>query len=268
MNYELAGHTEMSKKLKIAVIASVLFFLICLSTVFIIKDEFLFKATSDILTIIISSVAAVSILYTFRLMGFKSKEGKVWILLTVGGVFSALGEILWFYYEIILNTQPYPSMADLAYLSGYIFLIAGISIGYFSFKEALRKKDIIIAAILNISLMFFLLYFILVPIYTDPSYDFSSKIASYSYTAGDFLLVLMSSLLFFSFRGAKMSKSWLVILAALVMWALTDSLFTYLDWTGLYEGIPLALTNLGYLISYIFLAFGAYYHKLILKGEA
>jgi hypothetical protein len=257
----------MNKKLKRAIIASALFFLIFLSVILIVKEDFLYRTFTDNLIIMISTAAFIASLFTFKELGFASKEGKVWFFLMLGCFVSAVAEIIWTYYEILLRVNPYPSLADIGYLSCYIFFIISFLMEYLIIKESLQKNIAVFPVLATILLGAVMVYFVLIPIAVDPDYDLLSKIVGYSYLVGDMLLVFLSLLIFFSFRGAKISSSWLMIATALMLWGITDMVFTYVDWVGLYEGTYLVLTDIGYISSYIFLAFGAYYHRLVLGGE-
>jgi PAS domain S-box-containing protein len=49
-----------------------------------------------------------------------------WYLFAVGSALTATGDVLWDVYDLALHTDPFPSAADLLYLGGYPFFLAGM----------------------------------------------------------------------------------------------------------------------------------------------
>ncbi|MBU2561169.1 MAG: hypothetical protein KKD17_02645 [Nanoarchaeota archaeon] len=259
----------MSGRLKMAVILAAAVLLGCIVFfIFFPEDNILFKPIEDALFIVFGLAAGITGIYTFRKLGWRSKEGKVWLLLALGFLGWAVGEFLWLYNEVILEIEPFPSTADIAYLLAYIPLIIGLWIEYNIIKEAIVKKGLMKAVILTSIISIISAYFVLVPIITATDYDLLSKIVSLSYPIGDLLILFPALIFIFVFKGAKMSRSWLFIAIALLLEVIADSSFAYLDWNELYSGTYLILTDLAWLAGYALFAFGAYYHSLIIKGEA
>lgn len=95
---------------------------------------------------------------------FKGSEAKTYASLTIGLIFFFLGEITWTYYQSQFNIDiPYPSLADLFWLIGYIFFIFHIY-GTFSFwrysKKIVNKYIIITSTIISI-IAAFMIYIIM-----------------------------------------------------------------------------------------------------------
>ena len=84
------------------------------------------------------------------------KKDKTAIHLTIGLVFWFIANIIWGYYEIILDiVSPVPSLADLFLLSAYGFLIYRLLVTYKKLGEITNKK---IIYIVSIGTGFFLIY--------------------------------------------------------------------------------------------------------------
>jgi len=49
-----------------------------------------------------------------------------WYLLAAGQLAFLGGDLLWDYYERVLHTDPFPSLADASYLAGYPLLAAAV----------------------------------------------------------------------------------------------------------------------------------------------
>lgn len=258
----------MNKKLKTASIIAALVFLVCIAVyAFISEESSLFTPITDSLFVILGAIAGIMALFTFKTIGWKAKEGKVWLLLGLGFIGLSLGELLWIYNEVILGIEPFPSTADIFYISSYIPMIIALWIEYTVIKEAIQKKEVVKASILTIIATIVSAYFVLIPIIKDAEYDLVSKVTSLSYPIGDLLVLLPVLIFFFVFKGAKMSKSWLLVAIAMTFGVIADSLFAYFDWNELYAGIPLIITDLFWLADYVVFALAAYYHRLIVKGE-
>ncbi len=75
----------------------------------------------------VSTGSVLAILLGARLNGRAGRRG--WLLLAAGaGLFSA-GDAIWYGYEWLLGRAvPFPSVADVLYLSGYPFLVAGVAL--------------------------------------------------------------------------------------------------------------------------------------------
>jgi len=88
------------------------------------------------------------------LLARKYGKGKLamFILYLTAGIFLwFLGELTWGIYELILSIEvPYPSIADIFYLLGYLPLIAGVMLFINLFYPALSRKMRLLTAILSL----------------------------------------------------------------------------------------------------------------------
>jgi PAS domain-containing protein len=50
---------------------------------------------------------------------------RAWLLISLAFAAFCLGDVAWFYLEVVLATQPYPSIADVGYLAFYPLLLLG-----------------------------------------------------------------------------------------------------------------------------------------------
>ena len=106
--------------------------------------------------IINSSIAAGLSLIALVKDRSNIKRDRTAIHLTVGLVFWFIANIIWGYYEIVLDiVSPVPSLADLFLLSAYGFLIYRLLVTYKKLGEITNKK---IIYIVSIGTGFFLIY--------------------------------------------------------------------------------------------------------------
>ena len=264
----------MNKKLKGAIAMTAMIFFICAAVyVLMPKESKPFMIITDSLLVVFSGAAFIGAFFTSKVFGWKSKEGKVWLFLALGYFLLALGEFFWMFNEAILQIKPFPSVADVFYLLAYLPLIAGLLVEYGIIKEIIQKKETEKATLLTILIVTVSTFLVILPIATATDYDLMSKAISLFYPIGDLVIIFPALLFFFVFKRAKspgywlMSRPWMIIAISLIFLTMADLSFAYLDWNGLYTGIPRALTDLAWIANYLLFALGAYYHRIIAKGE-
>ena len=131
---------------------TVYFFLGVIITI-VIGNSFIIFADSDSKVIysnwvlIINSLIAVGLSAIILVKDKDREEGKVGkiekanILLAVGLIFWFIANIIWAYYELVLDiVSPVPSLADIFLLSAYGFLICRLTIVYRKIGHTTNKK--------------------------------------------------------------------------------------------------------------------------------
>ena len=114
---------------------------------------------------ICASIAAGFCISTWRSLSSQEAYKKIWGWVTLGVILWAMAEITWEFYEVVLKiTVPYPSVADLFWLSGYIPIYVALSIAYRTFqaKSSRQQKT----AIIMFAMLFAAasIFFVIVPI--------------------------------------------------------------------------------------------------------
>jgi hypothetical protein len=73
--------------------------------------------------------------------------GKAYLSLAIGYALYTAGDSTWYVYEVILQTAPYPSLADIGYFGFYPFAIYHLwtNIHYFKRKLEKRQKNLLLA---------------------------------------------------------------------------------------------------------------------------
>jgi branched-chain amino acid transport system substrate-binding protein len=131
---------------------TVYFFLGIIITI-VIGNSFIIFADSDSKVIysnwvlIINSLIAVGLCAIILIKDKDREEGKIGkidkanILLAVGLIFWFIANIIWAYYELVLDiVSPVPSLADIFLLSAYGFLICRLTIVYRKIGHTTNKK--------------------------------------------------------------------------------------------------------------------------------
>jgi diguanylate cyclase (GGDEF)-like protein len=92
-----------------------------------VEDESRTTAINDILAMTGSLSAVLGIAYGVWWTNRVDRQMRnAWLFFMLAMVSWALGDVIWAYYELIVGEVPYPSIADIFYLSAYIFFFIGI----------------------------------------------------------------------------------------------------------------------------------------------
>lgn len=201
----------------------------------------------------ITCVMAFGASFAFFSIAFYSK--KVYqkyyptlFLLGLGLFFNGLGELAWFILEL-LGKNPFPSVADVLYLSFYP--IFGLGLLMIPVERKTEKlKAIFDFCIISASLATLIWISILKPIIVSGG-PLIEVLISAGYVFGDFIILFIIVDVIINKLGSLRSHSISIFLAGIIALLLSDLLFTYADFHGFYySGCPL---DLGWIISYLLL---------------
>jgi diguanylate cyclase (GGDEF)-like protein len=175
---------------------------------------------------------------------------RIWAALASGSALYLLGDGLWFLYEGVLHVSPYPSWADVAYLSHYaaiglglIWLVRGRQVG--RDRAAFLDAAILTSAFALPATMFFVM-----PVFAAGGTSLLSMSVAAAYPIGDvFVLAVLVRLVT---GRASRTVSFLSLAAGLVLLLGTDVYYDLLvSW-----GAPMpSWTDACYLLTYLLLGF-------------
>ncbi len=188
------------------------------------------------------------------------------ILLGLGILSWALGQVVWAYEESVLHQPPFPSWSDAGYLAAYPFITLGILL--------LPARRLPLATLLRLLLdsamsmtavVTFSWYFILGPTFLAGADTLLAKAVGTAYPLWD--LVLMLCLLLIAARSSDPAMRWPVGLLALGLCVIvaTDSVFDLQQLHGVYA--TGALTDVGWPLGYMLLGLGARTLRLSPAGQ-
>ena len=66
-------------------------------------------------------ILSIAICFRFKNSG---KHGKAWLLFTAFAISFFIADTTWAIYELVLDVDPFPSLADVFYLAGYPLLFS------------------------------------------------------------------------------------------------------------------------------------------------
>jgi signal transduction histidine kinase len=170
--------------------------------------------------------------------------------LVAGGLFAFfLGEVTWDIYAIGLGQDPFPSLADLFYLSGYVILAAGVLllIRGRSRRRALARASLLDAAIVTVAAAVLSWIFLIDPYASDGSLSFVEQALSAAYPLGD--LLLLTLLAGFLFAPGRPSPAFWLLAGGIATNLVVDTASGALELAGSY-GSEVWLST-GWLLAYV-----------------
>ena len=183
---------------------------------------------SDMAAIATASTALAFSLVVVSRQKLDGLHGKTYAALTVGLAFWIAAEVIWGYYEIALGMDtPFPSVADVFWLAGYVPFAYHLFRTYRFFGKAINPYT---TAIVAAGAAVFLGYTIAL-IYSsmeEPLSDIASFSLGIAYPVLDAVLVVPAiAILLFMRKGELTSVPWMLLSSAMIMYAVGDSGFAY-----------------------------------------
>ena len=120
---------------------------------------------------------------------YRPRPASAWILLLAGQFAFVLGDFLFAYQEYVQHASPFPSIADICYLSGYPLFWAGLVLLIRARYSRKNLTAVIDAAALTTSLALASWLFVMSPIAHDQTLSSTGRLISLAYPLGDVLLL-------------------------------------------------------------------------------
>ncbi len=205
----------------------------------------------DVIYVVLAVFATLSI----ALVASKAKsesDKKILKLFALGLLLYATGDGLWMYYEIIQGIEvPFPSLADVAWLLGYVPIL----MGFYQHRKGLfiasKKKKGFYA----LSAIFLILSIYVLAINVLGAGIFESVINTL-YIAFDFLIIYFYLFTLLSNEPGSLLKPWIRLATGFLIFSAFDIGFAWLTATGrYYTGSPIDLI---YSFGYLYVAYAAY----------
>ncbi|WP_433307066.1 putative bifunctional diguanylate cyclase/phosphodiesterase [Actinoplanes sp. CA-030573] len=198
----------------------------------------------------IGLVSGVAIFAAVRL--HRPPRPAMWYLFAFGQLASTAGDVLWVYYQFVLDQNPYPSLADVFYLASYPLNAAGLVL--LVRRRGRGASGLVEAAIAAVGLGLAFWVFVLHPVAADSGSTMLERLIGTTYPAVDVLLLALLARLFADPSGRTVSTRLIGVAAVLLFAADTAFSVVSLYWTA---DVP--VINAAFLLSYVFWA-GAALH--------
>lgn len=170
-----------------------------------------------------------------------------WYLMALGQLGFVAGDLVWTYYEQILHrASPFPSVADVAYLTAYIPLAAGLVLVVRARRPGSDLSSLIDAAIITVAAGVAAWVFLMAP-QIERGTPASETLVSLAYPLVDVLLIAVMAGLVFSTE--MRAFSYRLITASLLALIVSDTVYTFASIRDWYTtGSPI---DIGWLLSYV-----------------
>lgn len=209
-------------------------FAILLSTVqagvtLFVRNESSITIITDTLTVVSSMAAVLGMAYGVRWSYRVDRRiGSTWGLFLLAMINWALGDILWGYYELVLGEVPFPSIADIFYLSAYLFFFIGIlripRLRDESSNSSWLWLDILIV-MFSASIIFW--NFLIGPLVLDNQQPWLETLVNSAYPMGDFFLVMAITIIIILPRSPVWLKPLYLMVVGHGLSAVADAIYLY-----------------------------------------
>ena len=212
-------------------------------------------------TVFLSITGAAVVSSGFALHKYKHDSREfhlVWFCFTGGMIFWFLGELGWVIYTSFLGVEvPYPSIADVFWLAGYVPFFMALYLYVKMFASSLSKRTLGLIMTASIALSVLVTVGLIIPI-VGLEEDMVTLAVDFAYPLLDITLFSASLLGLAVFSKGTLGKSWLFINVGMLITAGADMIFSYATAQGTYYIGHVSDLLYGY--GYILFALAFYVH--------
>ncbi len=214
---------------------------------------------ANVMGVLIASIFAIQVWLTNSDDEFLN---MFWGLLAIGLAFWTIAEGIWLYLSFAYSETPFPSLADLFWLLGYVPVIAAFVRRHSRLQVTQtplqRMINILVAALFITATGFFVIW----P--TIAAFDPAKILESFlnlAYPLTDLTIIILVLRLFFSTQTGRFSVTWQLLGFGFLAMTIADLMFSYGDWNGIYypDGNPTLFSivlDVLYYNSYLLIAIG------------
>jgi hypothetical protein len=176
--------------------------------------------------------ALVFALVAQRFNWFSTRPGLIAILLSVGLVLLALGDLSFTYYEAI-GEEPFPSIADVFYLTAYLPFAIALLLNIKTIKMKFSQPMLVTWIGLSVVALVAIIWFAIIPV-TEAGVSLDTLILI-TYPIEDFIIFTLALVILLKFRSGEIAKPWALLVIGFILEAIGDILFLNADATGTYD---------------------------------
>ena len=251
----ISKKNELQKLLLITIVGTG--FTILVST---ILGKEVVKQVTDVMYII--ATATFVILSSILVLRFKKTgdHGKAALFLLGTSVSWFLAETVWTVYELVYDKNPFPSVADVFYISGYPLMLGFLMYYLKPVRKAITKKMLISAILISASIAIPSIYMAYSP---EPDITLFENVLATSYPILDSIIFIPAIIGIALFFRGEVNFTWSLICIGILCFAVGDIGFQYATFTNTYyTGHPVDIILMW---SYILFSFGVYDHVRIFR---
>ena len=226
-----------------------------------------FALISDLAYLPVSIFATIVAWRIARNPGFDSGLRRAWFILGLAVAAQTLGDIAWFYLEVISGQQPFPSIADFFYIAFYPLALFGLlSLPSAPIRSAERFRILLDLAIIMVTAWMAIWFFIISPTAAQYENGRIDQILAAAYPVGDLVILGgVAALIFRSTEGAVRSML-LLYLTGLLLNVAGDLAYAYASLQGTY--VSGGWMDVSWIIAYWFFGLAAVRQEYLKESSA
>jgi signal transduction histidine kinase len=183
--------------------------------------------------------AALAVTYLVRQLTGQTRRG--WQFLAVGFWLEALGEVTWLAYSVLAADVPFPGLADVFYLPGYVFLAAGFVVLAVDPRDTRpRVRFTLDGLVIATALLTLGWHFSLEPLIAASPLTALATWLSVAYPVLDIVVASIGLVVAMNARGRR-RLSLLLVAGGVFAWAVGDVAFVALEFGDGYAADELGL---------------------------
>jgi len=183
-------------------------------------------AISGVVFVLVSGVCTFFALRVVLKFGGRGKFGSMHLGLFLAVLLWCLGEATWGIYEVGLHiTVPFPSLADVFYLAGYLPAIISVLLVVKFFSRGLSEIKVLVSSLLGLMIIGIVFSFLLDPLLSS-STGVLTEVLDLAYPSLDSVLLILAIMMFLIFEGAPPSTPWLWISVGIILTTIADMSFS------------------------------------------
>jgi len=190
-------------------------------------------------------------------VSLKNRLSISWLGYSLGMSLWFLGEATWAAYALCYSVpNPFPSIADVFWLAGYVPLICAVLVQSWSFREFLISRRMLLIIAIVFSVAGLMLVALMPPIYAANVASMTAVIIGLVYPLLDVALLVVAVPILFLYGRGTFWRPFLIVTIGLILTFLGDVMFTWTSLNGTYyDGSYLELF---FHWSYLVIAYGFY----------
>jgi hypothetical protein len=205
----------------------------------------------------------LAVVYACLVFGIKDKSSRLLLIIGIGFLCWFAGDVIWYVEKNFLNTNLFPSIADVFFLLGYPLILIGICLEYSWHKVPLKNinKRLFIAysacvVLLSILVAYFGVYKAFIP-----NDNLLNNIIAMAYGVGDLIIIVASFLtmiIAYEYRGGAFGRFWIALTLGFIFSMIGDILFGVFRDQYLNAELPYVYLALLFVMRYIMFAYGIF----------
>ena len=222
---------------------------------------------------ILISASTTLIIISFMMchkFGMTGKHGIAWIMFASFSISWFVAEIIWIIYDVYLEIDPFPSIADFFYVAGYLFMFVFMLFYLKPVKNGISHKMLASAIFVSSILLVFGLTAIGLNFSSDPfdttnEQDVWSFALALSYPVLDAIVLVSAILGLVLFLKGQVSFLWSLICLAIISVSIADIAFVLGNMDEFYHiGHTI---DIFFLWTYVLMSFGVYNHYSLFQSS-